>query len=65
MGDIVLHMTHEAHELLQKALALPDNELAELAENLISSLDTAVNHDADAAWQEEVVRRRMMFDPAR
>jgi putative addiction module component (TIGR02574 family) len=50
-------MTHEARELLQKALALSDNERAELAGNLISSLDAAVDHDADAAWQEEVVRR--------
>jgi len=50
-------MTREAHELLQKALALPDKERAELAGNLISSLDTTVDQDVDAAWQEEVVRR--------
>ena len=50
-------MTHEAHELLQKALALPENERAELAGNLISSLDATVDQDVDAAWQEEVVRR--------
>ena len=51
-------MTQEAHELLQKALALPDNERAELAGNLISSLDPAVDQDVDAAWQQEIVRRR-------
>jgi putative addiction module component (TIGR02574 family) len=50
-------MTQEAHELLQKALALPENERAELAGNLISSLDTAVDPDVDAAWQDEVSRR--------
>ncbi len=50
-------MTHEAHELLEKALALPESERAELAGNLISSLDTTVDQDVDAAWQEEVVRR--------
>jgi putative addiction module component (TIGR02574 family) len=50
-------MTQEAHELLQKALALPENERAELAGNLISSLDTTVDPDVDAAWQNEVVRR--------
>jgi putative addiction module component (TIGR02574 family) len=50
-------MTHEARELLQKALALPDNERAELAGNLISSLDATVDPDVDAAWQREVVRR--------
>ena len=50
-------MTSEASELLQKALALPDSERAELAGNLIASLDTIVDQDADTAWQEEVVRR--------
>ena len=50
-------MTHEAHELLQKALALPENERAELAGTLISSLETTVDPDVDAAWQAEVARR--------
>jgi putative addiction module component (TIGR02574 family) len=50
-------MTHESRELLQKALALPENERAELAGNLISSLDTAVDTDVEAAWQHEVSRR--------
>ena len=54
---IILNMTQEAHDLLQKALALPENERAELAGNLLSSLDTTVDQDVDAAWQEEVVRR--------
>jgi hypothetical protein len=35
-------MTQEARELLQKALALPENERAELAGNLIASLDATV-----------------------
>ncbi len=55
-------MTHEAHELLQKALALPENERAELAGNLISSLETTVDPDADAAWQAEVARRAQELD---
>jgi hypothetical protein len=42
-------MTQEARELLQKALALPDNERAELAGSLISSLDATVDPDVDAA----------------
>jgi putative addiction module component (TIGR02574 family) len=50
-------MTREAQELLQKALSLPDNERAELAGTLIESLDTTVDPDADAAWQEEIARR--------
>jgi putative addiction module component (TIGR02574 family) len=56
-GHIILVMTQEAHELLQKALALPENERAELAGNLISSLDATVDEDVDAAWQQEIVRR--------
>ena len=50
-------MTQEARELLQKALTLPENERAELAGNLISSLDATVDQDVDAAWQQEVARR--------
>jgi hypothetical protein len=38
-------MTQEARELPQKALALPDNERAELAGNLIASLDATVDAD--------------------
>src|SRR5436309_14190660 len=60
-GTLVLRhiwcMTQEAQELLQKALALPENERAELAGNLISSLDATVDPDVDVAWQQEVVRR--------
>lgn len=47
----------EANELLKKALALTDHERAELAGNLIESLDTTVDDNADAAWQEEIARR--------
>jgi putative addiction module component (TIGR02574 family) len=50
-------MTNEAQELLQKVLALPEKERAELAGNLIASLDATVDQDVDAAWQQEVVRR--------
>ena len=50
-------MTQETHDLLQKALALPESERAELAGNLLSSLDTTLDPDVDAAWQQEVARR--------
>ncbi len=50
-------MTQEARDLLQKALALPESERAELAGNLLSSLDTTVDQDVDAAWQQEVAHR--------
>jgi putative addiction module component (TIGR02574 family) len=50
-------MTQEAHELLQEALALPEDERAELAGSVIASLDSTVDQDVDAAWQQEIVRR--------
>jgi putative addiction module component (TIGR02574 family) len=54
---IILSMTGPAHELLQKALTLSDAERAELAGNLIASLDAIQDPDVDAAWQEEIARR--------
>lgn len=50
-------MTQDTQELLQRALTLPDKERAELAGNLLASLDVTVDLDADAAWQEEIARR--------
>jgi putative addiction module component (TIGR02574 family) len=50
-------MTDAAHELLQKALSLPDNERAELAGTLIASLEVTHDPDVDAAWQQEIARR--------
>jgi putative addiction module component (TIGR02574 family) len=50
-------MMQDAQELLKKALALPDKERADLAGSLIDSLDDSVDENAEAAWQEEIVRR--------
>jgi putative addiction module component (TIGR02574 family) len=50
-------MTQETQNLLQKALALTENERAESARTLISSLETVVDQDVDAAWQQEIIRR--------
>jgi putative addiction module component (TIGR02574 family) len=50
-------MMQDAQELLKKALALPDRERADLAGGLIDSLDDNVDENAEAAWQEEIVRR--------
>lgn len=50
-------MMQDAQELLKKALALPDKERADLAGGLIDSLDDNVDENAEAAWQEEIVRR--------
>jgi putative addiction module component (TIGR02574 family) len=52
-------MTHDATELLKRALALSPEERAELAGSLLESLDGA--HDdpeaVEAAWNEEIARR--------
>ena len=50
-------MTREVHELLKQALALPDEDRAELAGTLIASLDTTVEDNVEAAWQQEITRR--------
>jgi len=50
-------MTKEAAELLKKALELPPGERADLASTLIDSLDSTVDEDVEASWQEEIRRR--------
>ncbi|HET9408562.1 MAG TPA: addiction module protein [Candidatus Sulfotelmatobacter sp.] len=47
----------EAAELLKHALTLSEKERAELASNLIDSLDPTVDPDAEVAWQAEIARR--------
>lgn len=49
-------------ELLKKALALPENERAELAGSLLDSLDPTIDEDAEVAWQEEISRRLKELD---
>jgi len=56
-GGYNLVMTQDAQELLQKALTLSEGERAELAGSLISSLESTVDPDVDAAWQQEIIRR--------
>ena len=52
-------MTHDATELLKRALTLSAEERAQLAGSLLESLDGA--HDdpeaVEAAWNEEIARR--------
>ena len=50
-------MTQNTAELLSRALALSEEERAELASTLIESLDTVVDDDAESAWQQEIARR--------
>jgi putative addiction module component (TIGR02574 family) len=50
-------MTQEIFALLQKALASPEKERAEMASTLIDSLDPVVDENLEQAWQEEIAGR--------
>jgi putative addiction module component (TIGR02574 family) len=58
-------MTQRALELLQKALALTEEERAELAGSLIESLDGPADADAESAWNQEIARRVAEMDAGR
>lgn len=53
----------EAQELLKIALALPEKERADLACTLIESLDDTVDENAEAAWQQDILRRPRAASP--
>ncbi len=55
-------MTEEVNELLKKAMALPENERAELAGSLLDTLDETVDQDVEAAWQNEIALRIQELD---
>jgi putative addiction module component (TIGR02574 family) len=55
-------MTQPAFELLQKALALSDEERAELAGSLIDSLDAKVDEGTELLWNNEIVHRIQDLD---
>lgn len=50
-------MTQKSQVVLEEALKLSPNERAEVAEQLIASLDEMPDADVEQAWQEEVQRR--------
>jgi putative addiction module component (TIGR02574 family) len=53
-------MTSRARELLREALALPSEERADVAAELIASLDDAepqIIADVEAAWAAEIEKR--------
>lgn len=49
-------------KLRSEALRLPEAERAELAHQLVVSLDGGVDSDAEDAWDAEVVRRLAEVD---
>jgi putative addiction module component (TIGR02574 family) len=58
-------MTHEANDLLKKALALPPEDRAALAGSLIDSLDTPSDASVEEAWNDEIARRIKEIDTGR
>ena len=52
----------DARQLLAEALRLSDEERAALAGELIQSLETDIDADAEAAWSEEIRARLERVD---
>jgi putative addiction module component (TIGR02574 family) len=52
----------DAKQLLSEALRLSDEERAALAGELIQSLDTEVDADAEASWSAEIRSRLERLD---
>ena len=50
-------MSERARKLLQDAMELPLPERAELAADLLASLDGEPDADVEAAWTSEIERR--------
>ena len=50
-------MSDLVEELTQKARALPPEDRARLAEELLASLHETTNPEVDAAWDQEIRRR--------
>lgn len=55
-------MTSRSTKLLQEALALPPDERAEIADRLLSSLDTSADLEIDRLWAEEAEDRLEAFE---
>ena len=55
----------DARQLLAEALRLSDEERAALAGELIQSLETDVDPDAEAAWSAEIRARLERVDSGR
>ena len=56
------NMTQEVSDLLKKALALPVEARAALAESLLESIDETVDPSAEEEWNKEIARRIAELD---
>lgn len=50
-------MSSGSRAVLDQALQLSDYERAEIAQELIASLDGPPDHDVEQAWADEIARR--------
>jgi len=50
-------MDRETAEILERAIRLPEEARAALADSLLESLDTEVDENSEEAWREEIQRR--------
>jgi putative addiction module component (TIGR02574 family) len=55
-------MSQKSQVILGEALKLTPHERAEVAEQLIASLDDVHDPDVEQAWQEEVQRRLLQVE---
>ena len=60
-SEVEVAVSHEAERILQESMRLPVSERASLVASLIASLEPAEGtaDDVDAAWVEEIERRRV------
>lgn len=49
-------------EILERALEMPEDDRAAIAERLLASLDATPDRNVEQAWQEEVQRRLADLD---
>lgn len=55
-------MDQDAVEILERAMRLPKEARAALADSLLESLDSDVDEGAEQAWREEIQRRLVEVD---
>jgi putative addiction module component (TIGR02574 family) len=55
-------MTQRSLEILEKALALSEEERSQIAASLVQSLDDAMDEDAESTWQQEIASRAAELD---
>jgi putative addiction module component (TIGR02574 family) len=55
-------MKSSAKDILDRALEMPENDRAAIAERLLTSLDAKPDRNVEEAWQQEIQRRLSELD---